>query len=270
VATTPIVGDLATQVSSDDVEVTTLLSADTDPHEYEPRPEDIEALAEADLVVASGGDLDEWISGALDDSGSAAESLDLTERISPGLIDDDPHWWQDPRRAGSAAAAIADSIGELDDPDSDAISAEARDYLREIHDTDAAIESCFESVPVADRKLVTDHDAFGYLADRYDIEIVGAVIPATTTEAQASAGELAELRETIEREDVKAVFPEASVTTDLAEAIADETGATADYELYGDSLGPEGSGAETYLGMIRANANALVRGFTGGERGCEA
>ena len=94
------------------------------------------------------------------------------------------------------------------------------------------------------------------------------MIPATTTEAQASAGELAELRETIEREDVKAVFPEASVSTDLAETIAEETGATADHELYGDSLGPEGSGAETYLGMIRANADALVRGFTGGE-GCE-
>ena len=96
------------------------------------------------------------------------------------------------------------------------------------------------------------------------------MIPATTTEAQASAGELAELRDLIESEGVRAVFPEASVTTDLAETIADETGASADHELYGDSLGPEGSAGATYLDAIRANADSLVRGFTGDERGCDA
>ena len=74
----------------------------------------------------------------------------------------------------------------------------------------------------------------------------------------------------IEAEGVSAVFPEASVPTDLAETIASETGASADHELYGDTLGPEGSSGATYLDMIAANADALVRGFTGGERGCEA
>ena len=270
VATTPLVGDFAAQVGGDDVEVTTLLAANTDPHEYEPRPDDIEALAGADLVIASGGDLDEWVTDAIEDSGSDAEPLELASVISPPALDDDPHWWHDPRRAGSAAAAIADSIAELEDEGSDALGAPAREFLTELRDADAAIQRCIESVPPADRKLVTDHDAFAYLADRYDIEIVGAVIPATTTEAQASAGELADLRETIEREDVSAVFPEASVTTDLARTIADETGATAEYELYGDTLGPEGSTGATYLEMIRANADALVRGFTGGARGCDA
>ncbi len=291
VATTPIVGDLVGNVAGDDVEVTTLLAANTDPHEYEPRPDDIEALASADLVVASGGDLDEWIADAIEDSGSEAELLVVADGIPHPLhgghaheeseehaVEEehaeeeelDPHWWHDPGNAAAAVAAIGDALAGLDPEAASAIEERAADFGAEIEGTDAAIAKCLRAVPAADRKLVTDHDAFGYLAERYDIEIVGAVIPATTTEAQSSAGELAELRDLIEAEDVRAVFPEASVTTDLAETIASETGASADYELYGDTLGPEGSTGATYLDMIAANADALVRGFTGGERGCDA
>ena len=268
VATTPIAGDLATRVAGDDLEVATLLAPSTDPHEYEPRPDDIEALAGADLVIASGGDLDQWIADAIEDSGSDAELLVLADEI-PHEIDADPHWWHDPRNAVAAVTAIAAATADLG---ADAASVEQRggELAAEVEATDKAIERCVDSVPAADRKLVTDHDAFGYLAERYGIEIVGAVIPATTTEAQPSAGELAELRETIESEGVSAVFPEASVSTDLARAVARETGASAEYELYGDTLGPEGSSGDTYLGMLRANADALVRGFTAGARGCDA
>ena len=91
------------------------------------------------------------------------------------------------------------------------------------------------------RKLVTDHDAFGYFANRYGIEVVGAVIPSQTTQAQASAKDLSELAKTIEAERVKAIFPESSLSPKVAEAIARQTGATANYTLYGDTLGPEGS-----------------------------
>jgi ABC-type Zn uptake system ZnuABC Zn-binding protein ZnuA len=262
------VGDLAAQVAGDGVEVRTLLSAETDPHEYEPRPDDIEALAEADLAVASGGDLDEWVSGAVEDSGSDAELLVLAEHVA--LLDEDPHWWHDPQRVFQATHALARSIADLKDPDAEKLDAAGQDFISQLIGANRTIEHCIRSVPKKDRKLVTDHDAFRYLAWAYPIEIIGAVIPATTTEAQASAGELAELRDTIEREGVKAVFPEASVSSDVAETIAEETGASADHELYGDSLGPEGSGADTYLGMIRHNADALVRGFTGGARGCDA
>ena len=294
VATTPIVGDLATQVGGEDVEVTTLLSANTDPHEYEPRPDDVEALAKANLVIASGGDLDEWVADAIGDAGSEAELMVVADGI-PHVVHGghahaeeehaeeeehaakeeehaeeelDPHWWHDPRNASAAVEAIGDALAELEPDVAAAVGDRASALAREVDETDEAIERCIDSVPEADRKLVTDHDAFGYLADRYDIEIVGAVIPATTTEAQASAGELAALRDTIKREGVKAVFPESSVNTDLARTIAEETGATADYELYGDSLGPDGSNGDTYLGMIRANAEALTSGFTGGSRTC--
>ena len=180
------------QVAGDDIDVTTLLAANTDPHEYEPRPDDIEALASADLVVASGGDLDAWIEDAIEDSGSEAELLVLADGI-PHPIEGDPHWWHDPGNAAAAVAAIGASLAALDPEAATRIEGRAADFGAEIEAADAAIAKCLAAVPAADRKLVTDHDAFGYLAERYDIEIVGAVIPATTTEAQASAGELAEL-----------------------------------------------------------------------------
>jgi ABC-type Zn uptake system ZnuABC Zn-binding protein ZnuA len=297
VATTPIAGDLAAGVTGDDFELSTLLADNIDPHEYEPRPDDIEALAGADLVIASGGDLDAWINDAIGDSGSDAELLVLADhiphRLHGGHVHEDeeehaaeedeehaaeedeehaeeldPHWWHDPRNAAAAVAVIGRSLATLEADSAAETERRAQAEAAEIAAADRAIARCFEAVPASDRKLVTDHDAFGYLAERYDIDVVGAVIPAITTEAQPSAGELAELREVIEDEDVAAVFPEASVTSDLAETIAEETGATAEYELYGDSLGPEGSSGATYLGMIRANADALVRGFTGGKRGC--
>lgn len=280
VATTPVVADIASNAAGEENEVVTLLDANTDPHDYEPRPDDIQALAEAELVIASGGDLDEWISDAIDDSGSGAELMVLTEEMphrvygehsgdahaeeseeqaDGGAEELDPHWWHDPRNAVAAAESIAAKLGT-----------DASPFTQRITDLDREIERCVGEVPPGERKIVTDHDAFGYLAERYGIEIVGAVIPALTTEAQPSAGELAALRETIEREDVSAVFPESSVSSDLAETIAEETGATADYELYGDSLGPSGSPGESYLGMLQANADSLIRGMTGGAQGCEA
>jgi ABC-type Zn uptake system ZnuABC Zn-binding protein ZnuA len=124
-------------------------------------------------------------------------------------------------------------------------------------------------VPAAERKLVTDHDAFGYFTERYGITVVGAVIPSQTTQAQPSAGDTADLARTIEREGVKAIFPEESLNPDVAEALADQTGITAQYHLYGDTLGPGDSRGGSYLGMEQANADAMVRGFSGGERGCE-
>jgi ABC-type Zn uptake system ZnuABC Zn-binding protein ZnuA/ABC-type Mn2+/Zn2+ transport system permease subunit len=268
VATTPIASDLTRSVAGEEVAVATIISPGTDPHAYEPRPDDIVALADADLVVASGGDIDAWIGEAMNDAGSQAELLVLGDPLPHPLPGDDPHWWHDPRNAAQAAARIGTALARLELEGAPDPARSGFEFAQRIGEADDEIAACIRALDPADRKLVTDHDAFSYLAARYDLEIVGAVIPALTTEAQASAGELADLRETIEREDVPAVFPEASVSGDLAATIARETGASADHELYGDSLGPEDSPAGTYLGMIRSNADELVRGLSGGERGC--
>jgi ABC-type Zn uptake system ZnuABC Zn-binding protein ZnuA len=169
----------------------------------------------------------------------------------------------------AAVAKIASSLAAADPAGAAAYRQDAAAYAGRVAELDTAIERCMSRVPAGDRKLVTDHDAFAYLADAYDLEVVGAVIPATTTQAQPSAGEVAELARTIEREDVRAVFPESSLDPRLARAIADRTGARVGGTLYADTLGPRGSAGATYLGSMAANADALVRGFTDGRERCD-
>ena len=124
-------------------------------------------------------------------------------------------------------------------------------------------------MPAAQRKLVSDHDAFGYFAHRYGIAIVGAVIPSQTTQAQASAADIAALVRLVRRERVRAIFPESSLSTKLAQQIARETGARAGYTLYGDTLGPKRlARARPTSRWSRRTPNAMTRGFTGGARGC--
>jgi ABC-type Zn uptake system ZnuABC Zn-binding protein ZnuA len=115
---------------------------------------------------------------------------------------------------------------------------------------------------------VTSHDALGYYAHRYGIEVIGAAIPALTTQAQASAGETAELIDLIRAEGVTTIFPEAGVSPGLEEAIATEAGARIGGELWADTLGPAGTDAATYIGSLRANTDELVDGFSDGAVSC--
>jgi zinc/manganese transport system substrate-binding protein/manganese/iron transport system substrate-binding protein len=266
VATTTQVADLARNVGGDRARVTGLLAANADPHDYEVRPSDVEAVAEAGVVLRSGGDLDEWLQEAIDGSGTEAPVLNLIERVQ--ARPDDPHWWQDPRNAALAVAAIRDALVAADPGGAAAYRANATAYLAEIDELDRAVARCLETVPARQRKLVTTHDALAYYAARYDVEVVGTVIPSLSTDGQASAGELSALVDTIRAEEVEAIFAESSVDAKVERAVAAEAGATVGKALWADTLGPEGSDGATYLDSIAANTRALVEGLTGGERSC--
>jgi zinc/manganese transport system substrate-binding protein len=277
VVTTTQLGDVVRAIGGDAVAVHQVLKPNTDPHDYEPRPKDIQETAGAKLVVTSGDNLDTWMGEVIDNAGGHPAVLDAGagrpvtlpgEDTGPEASRFDPHWWHDPVNVEYAAGRIRGALVAADPKARVAIERGARAYLVQLHHLDAGIARCFAPVPPAQRKLVTDHDAFGYFAKRYDIDVVGAVIPSQTTQAQPSAGDLAKLTTVIEREGVKAIFPESSINPKLAKAIARETGASADHTLYGDTLGSAGSRGATYLSMEVANADAMLRGLTGGARGC--
>jgi zinc/manganese transport system substrate-binding protein len=273
VVTTTQLGDITRAIGGGAAEVTPILKPNTDPHEYEPRPADIENTAGAGVILVSGDGLDAWMGKVTDLGGADAPVVDVgahapVKRPGEEGSGDDPHWWHDPHNVEAVVPVIRDALTRADPGSRATFARNADAYLGRLRRLDAGIRACIGSVPAGERKLVTDHDAFGYFAHRYGIRVIGAVIPSQTTQAQASAGEVAALSRLIRREGVKAVFPESSLNAKLVRAIARETGAKADSTLYGDTLGPRGSDGQTYLGMERHNANAMVRGFTGGARGC--
>jgi ABC-type Zn uptake system ZnuABC Zn-binding protein ZnuA len=260
VATTTQLADFARNIAPG-AKVTAILSPNTDPHEYEVRPDDVKALASADIVLRSGGEVDAWLGGALDAAGVKEQDVVDVGRAA-GLEGDDPHWWQDPVRAEKAAVAIGHAFAAAGLPDRSAA------YVARLRRLDAGVRACMDRVPAAERKLVTSHDALGYYARRYGITVIGAVIPALTTAAQPSAGDVTKLVDTIKREGVKTIFAESSVNPKVEEAIARETGAKIGTALWADSLGPKGSDGATYIASIAANTRALVQGFTGGAVDC--
>jgi zinc/manganese transport system substrate-binding protein len=277
IATTTQIGDFARAVGGDRADVVQLLKPNTDPHDYEPRPSDVRETAGADVVLENGDNLDHWMGDVVKQAGGDPTVIDLGARAPvkvPGESEGeeasryDPHWWHDPRNAEAAVVAIRDSLSKANPDAKDAYARNADAYLAKLRALDRGIATCLDRVPADQRKLVTDHDAFNYFARRYGITVVGAVIPSQTTQAQASAKDVAQLSKVIRREDVKAVFPESSINPKLARAIAAQTGATSDLTLYGDTLGPKGSRGATYLTMEQANADAMARGFTGGAQRC--
>lgn len=268
VATTTQAAYLVRQVGGSRVQVDGMLRPGGDPHDYEPRPSDVAAVSRADVVFRSGGEVDAWLGDVISGAGGDAEVVTLIDSVH--RLDDDPHWWQDSRNGARAVEAIRAELAKVDPNGRAAYARNAERTIRRLRRLDRKVAGCVERVPAAKRKIVTTHDSLGYFARRYGVEVVGAVIPSLSTQAQASAGDVERLVEQIRREGVEAVFPESSVNPDIERAIAREAGARIGDPLYADSLGPEGSAGETYIGALAADARRLVRGMSGERVACYA
>jgi len=277
VATTTIWADVVTEIVGEEGNVTSVIPIGGDAHDYQPSPQQVAALQTADLVIANGLGLEEGLGDVLDNIGSDGANVyevgpDLdpipfqehTRNDDDGHEEDeglDPHVWFDPERMARAAQFIADRLGELDDAIDWAARADV--YADRLLETDAEIATILTAVAPEDRKLVTNHDALGYFAARYDFEVIGVVIPGGSTLGEPSSAELAALIEEIEHEGVGAIFAETTSPTALAEAVAAEAGAdVVVIELFTGSLGESGSGAETLLDMLLSNARLIADGLS--------
>ena len=261
VATTTQLQDFARNVAGSRAEVVGLLDPAVDPHDYEPRPSDVDAVARAQVVVKNGLRLDDWVDRIVESAGGEATVVTATAGIEPASSGD-PHVWHDPRNAVRMVRTIADALAIADPPSAPIYRTNARRYVARIEALDRELERRVARVPGERRKLVTDHDAFGYLARRYGITVVGAILPSLSTAAEPSARSVVELASTIRRQGVRVIFSETSLDPRLAREIADEAGARVDDGLYGDTLGPAGSPGATYIGMMRHNVARMVVGFT--------
>jgi zinc/manganese transport system substrate-binding protein len=271
VATTSIIGDIAAGVIGDEGRVEVLIPIGVDAHDFQPSAQQAQLIAEADLVVANGLGLEEGLRDVLESAATdGAEIIELGPLVDPlpfsgpGDLEEeeehgseDPHFWMDPIRVGDAAVALGEVLS-VSHPEGD-WQQRAGGYAAEMEATDRAIVGLVESIPPEARLLVTNHEAFGYFAARYGFEVIGVVIPGGSTLAEPSSAEIAALVETMEREGVQVIFAETSQPSALAEAIASELGTDAQViELFTESLGPQGSGAETLSEMLLTNAERIA------------
>ena len=261
VATTTQMQDLVRNVGGRDVHMVGILEPNIDPHDFEPTPKTAIALSGAQLVVESGAGLDRWTAGLVSNSVPGTPIWVASSGLP--LRGDDPHWWFDSTLFERAATDLADRLARLDPAHASAYRARARVYAAHIRAMDTANRRLIATVPPAKRLLVTNHDAFGYFAAHYGIRVVGSVIPSLSTEAQASASDVAALITRIRAQHVQAIFTESSLSPKLEQQIAAEAEVKVYANLYGDTLGPAGSPGATYLGMERWDMRAMVAGFLG-------
>lgn len=268
VATTSLVADVVAQVGGDDVALRALLPRGTDPHAYEPTPSDLRALADAQVVFINGLGLEASLEETIRQVAAGAQVISLSQGVQPRRLPEgsagaagragvDPHVWFDPMNVAVWAENASRALGALDPAHAGRFAENARRYRAAMLELDRWIHDQVAGIPEAKRQLVTDHDSLGYFAARYGFEVVGAVVPAYSTVAVPSAGEIAQLEEAVSRLGVRAVFVGTTVNADLAERVADDVGVRL-VPIYTGSLSPPDGPAATYVDMMRYNVSAIV------------
>lgn len=271
VVTTNILGDVVGELVGGQARVVTLMKPNADPHSFEISAQEAATLRDADLLVSNGLGLEEGLQQHLDAAvaadvpsfvaGGAIEVLDYREGDAAGMPDS--HFWTDPARMVDVVDALEPALVALDGVDADTLAADVAAYRDELMALDAEMTSAFARIPDDRRALVTNHHVFGYLADRFDFDVVGAVIPGGTTLAAPSASDLADLVDAVEETGVPAVFAESSSPDRLVQALAEEADVHVEViALFTESLTAEDGGAPDYLTMMRVNTARITSGLT--------
>ena len=283
IATTPILGDLVRQVGGDQVNVEVLIPLGADPHDFEPSAAQAARLRDASLIVANGLGLEERLESALDgaqkdgvpvfDVGEELDPLSITsadekeghaEEEAGGHGSEDPHVWLDPERMATAASLVATQLATTTGLDAAPFQQRAATYADAARAAEAEARALLAKLPADQRKLITNHDALEYFAQRFNLEVIGTVIPGGSTLAEPSAADLSELVALIKANNVKAIFSESTVSSKLIESLAREVGSQVSVvELSTDTLGEPGSPTATYPGLIVTTARLIANGLSG-------
>lgn len=289
VATTTIIADMVANVGGERVQVRSLLPPGADPHSYSPAPGDVQAIATAQIVFENGLGLDEWLDEIIANAGGARPRVVVTDGLTPiegdaahaddhadehatadahddaahaddhgHAHDEDPHMWFDVQRAVGYVENIRDGLKQIDPDGADTYDSNAAAYIEQLRQLDREIEELTRQVPAERRKLVTNHDTFGYFAERYDFTVIGTVFEGVSTEQEPSAQQIAQLVRRIREAGVPAIFTENTVNPRLAEQVANEAGVRVVTDLYTDALGAPGSAGDTYIKMMRHNTQQIV------------
>jgi zinc/manganese transport system substrate-binding protein len=282
VATTSIWADITANVACDGLaQVQTIIPPGGDPHSFEPSLRDRETMDNADLVITNGLFLEESLADTIDAiESNGVAVLRVGNDLDPLAVgetshddhddhddedhdhgDFDPHVWWDPTRVAEAVPVIADALAEVG-IDQAALDACADQYLNELTTLDEEIDAIVAALPVDQRILVTNHDSLSYFADRYNFEVLGSVIPSSSSLAATSPGELDALAADIEATGVSAIFADTQNSSTDADALANRIGDVEVISMLTGTLDKPGSNADTYIGWLRTNARTIVDALT--------
>ncbi len=265
ITTTTVFADLVSQVGGNRVDVHSLVPKGGDVHTFDPTPTDIRGVSTASLLFRNGLGLDDWLAKLVADAGSTASVITLGEGLSgvqymtaaSGQLN--PHVWMNVAYAAKYVDRIEAALAAADPADAASFAANAAAYKAQLAALDSSITARLGAIPVANRVVVSFHDAFPYFAAAYGLSVVGTIVDAPGQDP--SAGQIADLVSKIKASGAKAIFAEAQFNDALAKAIAAETGATVVYGLYDDTLG--NAPQDTYIGMMTWNTDRVAAALGG-------
>ena len=297
VTSTTILLDIATNIAGDKADLASMVPTDGDPHEFEPTPETIRVVADANVIFVNGAGLEIFLDKLITDSGTKAAVVTVSKGVAvrqfvepgaaastveampegvigfSGTVDCtihgegegncDPHMWQDPINVIQYVTNMRDALTTADPANADTYKLNAAKYIYDLQSLDAETWRKIETIPPDRRVLITNHDALGYFVARYGFKLAGTVIPGVSTDAEPTPQEVAMLIEQLKQSGVPAIFTENIANDKLAQQIASEAGVQVITALYTDALGAAGTPGETYLGMMRSNAGEIAKALGG-------
>jgi ABC-type Zn uptake system ZnuABC Zn-binding protein ZnuA len=265
--------DIARNVAGDRVKVEALMPIGVDPHSFEPTPTDAAKIADSTVLIVNGAGFEEFLAELLESAGGRRVVIEASAGLrqrepkegehakAPDAgheHDGDPHFWLDPDNVIKYVENIRDGLSEVDPAGAATYTANADAYIAKLRELDRWIADQVAEVPEGDRILVTNHESFGYFADRYGFQIIGTVMPSASTGSSPSAQQLANLIDRIKATGAKAIFLETGTNPQLAEQVAQETGGKVIIGLYSHSITGAGGPAPTYIEMMKFNTTAIV------------
>jgi zinc/manganese transport system substrate-binding protein len=282
VATFSILADMVKNVGGADVAVTTLVGADGDAHVYEPTPADAKAVGNAQLVVVNGLGFEGWMDRLVKSSAYPGEIAVASQGVKPRQMaeepddhdahqskqehdekpghhhdsDMDPHAWQDLGNGQIYVNNLIAALVKVDPAHAEAYQQRGKAYLAQLKETDQWVREQLATVPPAQRRVITSHDAFGYFGAAYGVEFLAPV--GWNTENEPSAKDVATLIRQIKQAGTRAIFVENMSDPRLVKQMADEAGGVVGGALYSDALAPAGQPGDSYIGMFRYNVPALT------------
>jgi zinc/manganese transport system substrate-binding protein len=272
VASFSILGDIVQNVGGARIQLTTLVQPGSDAHVYKPTPADAKAVAEAKLVFTNGLKFEGWMTRLVQASASKASLIEASKGVKARVEKDahghgandkhghnhggvDPHAWQSVANVKLYVANIRDALVVADPAGKALFETNATRYLAELDALEVEVRAQVTRIPADKRKVITSHDAFGYFSTAYGMEFIAP--RGLSTEAEASAKDVARLIQQIRRDKVTAVFVENISDQRLIEQIARETGAKVGGTLFSDALSPANGPAATYISMMRHNIKTI-------------